>query len=153
MDKEIWKDIVDYEGLYQVSNLGHIKSFHNNKERILKPRKVKDGYLMICLYKKGKGKNFQVHRLVAKYFIKDYDENLEVNHKDYNKENNKVDNLEMMTRIQNVYDYFQKNSKTGIIGINIQNGKYRVRYKKKEIGCFDTVQKAEEALNNARKEV
>lgn len=108
MNKEIWKDIVDYEGLYQVSNLGNIKSFHNNKEKILKPRKVKDGYLMICLYKNGKGKNYQVHRLVAKYFIKDYDENLEVNHKDYDKENNKANNLEMMTRIQNVYDYFQK---------------------------------------------
>lgn len=48
---------------------------------------------------------------------------------------------------------FKKNSKTGIIGINIQDGKYRVRYKKKEIGYFDTMQKAEEALNNARKEV
>jgi hypothetical protein len=151
---EIWKDIQEYEGLYQVSNLGNVKSIHNSKTIILKPRKIKDGYLMVSLYKHNKPKNCQIHRLVAKHFLNNYDEKLEVNHIDYNKENNTVDNLEMITRYDNVYDYFHKNSKTGIVGIDKCKGKYyRVRYKSKYIGQFKTMQEAENALISARKEV
>ena len=70
--KEEWKDIKGYEGLYQVANLGRVKSLGNNKskrEKILKPGKCKDGYLIVRLYKNGKGKPFTVHRLVALHFI------------------------------------------------------------------------------------
>ena len=139
--KEIWKDIEGYEGIYQISNYGKIKSFHKD-EKILKPRKVKDGYLMICLHKNGKGRNYQVHRLVAKHFIDNFDEKLTINHKDYNKENNRIDNLEIMTHYDNVCDYFKKVSKTGYVGINKQHNKYRVRYKKKTIGYYKDLDEA-----------
>lgn len=76
MKEEIWKDIEGYEGLYQVSNLGRVKRmrFINKntnieKERIKSQKIRKDGYLEVALYKNGKGKYIQVHRLVAKSFI------------------------------------------------------------------------------------
>lgn len=113
MDKEIWKDIEGYEGLYQVSNYGRVKSFDqfinqkNNskalrKGRILKQSKNKDGYLRLRLVKNKKGKTFFVHRLVAKTFISNPRKLNEVNHKDGNKENNNADNLEWCNRSENI---------------------------------------------------
>ena len=102
---EDWRDIRGYEGLYQVSNLGRVKSLGNNKskkEKILKPYLNKDGYSLINLYKKGKIKNFQVHRLVAEAFIPNVNNYLQVNHKDENRTNNKVDNLEWCTHKYNL---------------------------------------------------
>ena len=92
---EIWKDIEGFEGLYQVSNLGRVKSLGNgnsgnSKERILKARKDKYGYLLVHLYKDGKEKHFTVHRLVAKVFIPNPHNLPQVNHKDENKQNNFV---------------------------------------------------------------
>ena len=103
--KEIWKDIKDYEGLYQVSNFGRVKSMnynHSGKEKILKPGTYKSGYLYVVLYKNNKQKHFSIHRLVAEAFleipedIKQYIGTvyLQVNHKDENKQNNNVENLE-----------------------------------------------------------
>lgn len=103
--KEIWKDIKEYEGLYQVSNIGNVKSLERerwngynwiiNKERILKPGVSKCGYLQVNLYKDRKHKMLRVHRLVLMTFapINNMDK-LEVNHKDENKQNNNLDNLE-----------------------------------------------------------
>ena len=99
MEKEIWKDIKDYEGIYQISNIGRIKSldrYCNNrliKGKILSPHLAK-GYLKINLYKNGKSKHFAIHSLVAEAFIPNPNNYPEVNHKDENKENNNVDNLE-----------------------------------------------------------
>lgn len=91
---EIWRDIEKYEGLYQVSNQGRVKSLKFGKEKILKSGKDKDGYLKVDLCKDGKKKTCQVHRLVAQAFI-DNPSNLEqVNHKDEDKTNNNVSNLE-----------------------------------------------------------
>lgn len=106
--KEIWKDIKDYEGLYQVSNLGNVKSLkkqiiRNNKykqtfqEKILKPGLSKNGYLTVSLCKKGKQKTFTIHRLVAEIFIENKNNYKCINHKDENKLNNKVNNLEWCT--------------------------------------------------------
>lgn len=97
---EIWKDIKDYEGLYQVSNLGRVKSLANRsnhkKELILKQHKYK-GYYKVNLCKNGKRKLCSVHRLVAEAFIQN-PENLPcVNHKDENKLNNCIENLEWCT--------------------------------------------------------
>lgn len=114
MKKEIWKDIIGYEGLYQVSDLGNIRSLpkirdgkFRNEYKILKPRKVKDGYLMVALYKDKKAKNVQIHRIVAKHFLENYDDKLEVNHKDFNKGNNSLDNIEMITHIENIKHYWK----------------------------------------------
>lgn len=94
---EIWKDITGYEGLYQVSNLGRVKStqyFHGTNERILKPISTHNGYFRVHLRKDGKLKTFKIHRLVAEAFIPNPDNLPQINHKDEDKTNNRVDNLE-----------------------------------------------------------
>ena len=83
MEEEIWKPIKDYEGLYEVSNLGRVKSLNYNRtgeERILKPYKNKRNYLKVNLSKNGKCKQFLVHRLVAETFIPNPDNKPEVDH-------------------------------------------------------------------------
>lgn len=101
---EEWRDIKGYEGLYQISNLGRVKSLGNNKskkEKILKPRKT-CGYLNVVLSKEGKRNSYQVHRLVAQSFIPNLNNYKEINHKDENKSNNCIENLEWCTREYNV---------------------------------------------------
>lgn len=119
MANEVWKDIPSYEGLYQVSNLGNVKSlnFHReNKECILKTHKNRCGYLEVRLYKKGTSKVYSIHRLVMLAFVGE--SNLTVNHKDENKENNRLCNLEYMTKKENVrYSQAFK-----IMGVNIVTG-------------------------------
>lgn len=105
MEEENWKDVFGYEGLYQVSNLGRVKSLGNGKirkEKILKPTNNGRGYLIVHLSKEGKMKNYRVHRLVASSFIPN--DNLlktDVNHKDENPANNRVENLEWCTKAYN----------------------------------------------------
>lgn len=101
--KEIWKDIEGYEGDYQVSNLGRIKSFKGKKEKIRKPGVIRGGYLGIMLSKNNKSKSFKIHRLVAMTFIPNPNNYPEVNHKDENKKNNCVDNLEWCTKRYNLF--------------------------------------------------
>ncbi len=99
---EIWKDIRGYESLYQVSNLGRVKSIprEGTKGGFLKPSISKSGYLCVTLSKNNKTKRFPIHRLVANNF-------LEVNHKDGNKLNNKLNNLEFVTKSQNILHRFR----------------------------------------------
>lgn len=95
--EEIWRDIEGFEGLYQVSSYGRIKSLNYNKtkqERILKNFLNKKGYLQVNLHKDGKIKKFSVHRLVATAFLENPNNLPQVNHKDENKSNNCVSNLE-----------------------------------------------------------
>lgn len=103
--EEIWKDIKDFEGLYQGSNCGRAKSLDRyvkgkghslqfKKGRILKPMKDPNGYLKVNLCKDGKVKAFTVHRLVAEAFLPNPHNYPCVNHKDENKQNNNVSNLE-----------------------------------------------------------
>ena len=99
--EEIWKDKKDYEGHYQVSNFGRVKSIKFGKEIILKQHINKGGYYYVCLLKNGKHKNYYVHRLVAEAFIDNPDNLPQVNHKDENKTNNSVDNLERCTNEYN----------------------------------------------------
>ena len=91
---EIWKDINGYEGLYKVSNLGRVKS----KRKILKP--INGEYLKVGLSKNGVQKTLYIHRLVAETFLGI--NNLQVNHKDENKHNNNIDNLEFVTHKENM---------------------------------------------------
>lgn len=102
---EVWKDIKGYEGLYQISNYGRVKSFKMKKAQhvyLLKPYPTKCGYLRVSLSKNNKYKGELIHRLVANYFLDNPNNYKEVNHKDENKQNNCVENLEWCDRKYNV---------------------------------------------------
>lgn len=101
--QEVWKDIEGYEGLYQVSNLGRVKSFVKSRSKIKSLSNDKDGYLLCVLHKFNKKRTFKVHRLVAMSFIPNPENKSQVNHKDGNKHNNIVDNLEWVTPVENMY--------------------------------------------------
>ena len=103
---EIWKDIKDYEGYYQVSSEGKIKNVTTNK--ILIGDKNSAGYKRVWLYNPIKKRVF-VHRIVAFAFCKGYKENKVVNHKDGNKDNNKAENLEWVTRSENDLHAYKHN--------------------------------------------
>lgn len=89
--KEVWKEIIEYPN-YQVSDNGRIRNIKTNK--ILKPSVNSNGYLRVTLSKNGKAKQFSVHRLVAGAFIPNDSNYPQVNHKDENKQNNNINNLE-----------------------------------------------------------
>ena len=106
--KEIWKDVQGFDGLYQVSNIGRVKSLATN--RILKQSIRSDGYLTVSLHKDGKQKSFLAHRLVASAYIGNPDNYPQINHKDENKTNNCVSNLEWCTPMYNA-NYGSRNEK------------------------------------------
>lgn len=99
---EIWKDIEGYEGLYQVSNYGRVKSLRFGKEKILKARDEGHGYFQVGLFKDGKQVFKRVHRLVAEAFLPNPNNYKEINHKDEDKSSNIVENLEWCDRKYNV---------------------------------------------------
>lgn len=94
------KDICGFEGLYQITDEGQVYSIHSKK--FLKPRKDKDGYLLINLYKDKKQYTRKVHRLVAEAFLPNPEGKSDVNHIDCQRDNNSVANLEWMTHRENV---------------------------------------------------
>lgn len=102
--KKSGKILNGYEGLYQVSNFGRVKSLSNEKTRKEKILNIthRNKYNLVTLYKNHTRTTFSVHRLVAQAFIPNPDNLPQVNHKDENKLNNKVDNLEWCTQIYNV---------------------------------------------------
>lgn len=114
MNNEIWKDIDEFKGMYQVSNYGRIKSLEriverNNKgktkvnEKILKTYiNKKTGYCYAMFSILGKNKIRHIHRLVAKAFIPNPQNKKDINHKDCNRTNNYIDNLEWCTRSENI---------------------------------------------------
>jgi hypothetical protein len=115
---EFWKDIEGYEGLYQISNKGRVKSLGNKHRKsvmILKPTIEYYGYHTVSLCRNQEGKTKKVHRLVAKAFVSGYDDTKEINHKDGNKLNNIPENLEWVTVKENAQHAFRiglrKNSK------------------------------------------
>ncbi len=106
MDKEIWKDIDGYESVYQISNLGRVRSLRDcnqkPREKILSPYKSHNGYLQINLVRREKKSTFKLHRLVAQAFIPNPENKPEVNHIDGNKSNNHISNLEWCTHSENM---------------------------------------------------
>lgn len=101
---EEWKDISGYEGIYQISSFGRVLSIprKGTKGGIVRPSYSNSGYLQVHLCKDRVVETHQVHRLVAKHFLENHHEYPEVNHKDENKSNNCVENLEWCTRLYNV---------------------------------------------------
>ena len=106
--QEIWKDIKDFEGMYQVSNLGRVRSVDHfdrlgrlRKGVIKAPQDNGHGYKVVQLHKDGKQKNARVHRLVATAFIENPDNKPEVHHVDTDTSNNKLENLRWVTRKEN----------------------------------------------------
>ena len=103
--EEIWKDIKGYEGIYQISNLGRVKSSErrgNGREIILKGWKPKDGYKRVKLIKKYKVENKLIHRLIAEAFIPNPNNYPVVNHKNGIKTDNQIENLEWCTQKYNM---------------------------------------------------
>lgn len=100
--KEIWKDIQGYENKYQVSNLGNVRRFSKGQWILMKPYFGTSRYFHISFYTNGKPKTFDVHRLVAETFLEKVSGKNEVNHKDGNRKNNSVENLEWVSRGENL---------------------------------------------------
>lgn len=137
--EEIWKDVKGYEGLYQISSLGRIKSLKKIddygkiiKENIRKLQIDKDGYFMISLWNKGKCKTLRVNRLVAETFIPNPNYKPVVNHIDGDKQNNIVSNLEWCTGSENdLHAYklgLRKVNKTGLGRFGKLNGASKAIY-------------------------
>lgn len=109
--QELFRNIEGYEGLYQVSNLGRVRSFKVYKGGKVLTLVQRKGYITVTLCKNGKSKIYSVHRLVAEAFIPNPDSMREVNHIDGNKLNNDVSNLEWCTHLENMRHAF----KSGLI--------------------------------------
>lgn len=95
LQQERWKPIFGYDGLYEVSSLGRVRSRYSGEWKVMRPRKYSGGYLMVMLYKNGKSKNSKIHRLVAQAFIPNSDKTKTIiNHVNEIKTDNRVSNLE-----------------------------------------------------------
>ena len=141
---EQWKDIPKYDGIYQVSNLGNVKSFKFNKQKLLSPIKDNNGYYCVNLWNNSKRKTIRVHQLVAMAFLNHIPKGykLVVNHKDLNKQNNKADNLEIISQRENSNKkHLNTSSKyTGVAFHKTANkwvAHIRIKGVKKYLGLFD----------------
>ncbi len=108
---EIWKKVKGFECTYEVSNFGNVKSLHNkNFGNLL--NKINDNYLYVNLFYKNKRLKIGIHRLVAISFIPNPENKPQVNHKDGNKLNNNVSNLEWNTSKENIIHSYKNNLQT-----------------------------------------
>lgn len=166
MEKEIWKDVVGYEGCYQVSNLGNVKSlkrivkFGNSvrviPEKILKQLKNKRGYLEVKLSIKSKTSTKPVHKLIGLAFIP-HEKGMCVNHIDQDKTNNKLINLEIVNHIENdCYSIDKSKTTSKYIGVRFKNNGWetQIRFQKKRyyLGRYKTEDEARKAYLNFIKE-
>tara|TARA_R110002072_G_C7615604_1_gene505435 strand:+ start:76 stop:567 length:492 start_codon:yes stop_codon:yes gene_type:complete len=159
--KEIFKDIKGYEGIYQVSNYGNVKSFKFNKERLLKLYSTR-GYYIVSLTRSGyKSRNFKVHKLVSQAFLGDVldgEYNKVVNHIDFNSHNNNVSNLELITQRENSNQkHLPSSSKYVGVHWNTRAKKWksmiRINGKKVYLGSFTDELEASEAYQTKLNEI
>ena len=115
MAEEIWKSVDGYEGLFEVSSFGRVRSVqkrdrrgHLHKSRIMKQQMSKTGYRIVTFTVNGKGSTKKVHRLVATAFLPNPENKPEVNHLDGNTCNNNVSNLEWATPSENILHSFRE---------------------------------------------
>ena len=113
-ETEVWKEINGYDG-YHISSLGRVKSTKRcrvDHDIIMKPSFDGRGYLQVCLYNNGKGKTLKIHKLMAIAFLNHKQNGMRevINHKDGNKENNNIDNIEVVSQRFNMNEYFRLNS-------------------------------------------
>ena len=162
--QEIWKDIPNYEGYYQVSNLGNVKSLarFNNLGKRVKERVLKNlvnttkGYLVVNLSKIGLVKTKQIHQLVAESFLnhKPNGHKLVVNHKNFNRQDNRVENLEIVTQRENANRAHIKSS-SKYVGVSWHKGSKKwmsrivINGKRKHLGYFFEEIEASNAYQNA----
>ena len=171
MDKKLeeWKDIKNYEGLYQISNYGNVKSlnrkvFHSRgfyvklKEKILKPSIHTDGYLQVVLNNQGT-KTMKIHRLVALHFIDNLNNLEDINHLDNNKQNNHYLNIEWSSTRENCC-YRSKNIKNSsdYTGVSFDKSRNQwvaqIRFNNRHnfLGRFKTEKEAYQKRINFEKE-
>ena len=158
--KEVFKDIPNYEGLYQISNLGRLKSLKFNKERILKPTLNGRGYYTVTLYKDFKKQVIYVHQLVCVTFLnhKMNGYELVVNHINLNKEDNRLENLELVTQRENANGKHIKSS-SKYVGVSWRkdNCKWessiKIKDKKVHLGFFINEYDAHLAYQRKLKEI
>lgn len=162
--EEEFRDILGYEGLYQVSNLGIIKSLeridsngHKQGNLILIPKINKRGYFKVELCKNGKRKTREIHQLVAIAFLNHIPNGHEIviNHKNEIKIDNRLDNLELCSHRYN--DIYSRENKTGFTGVSKSNKKYianiTINNKKIYLGTFNTPEEASNAYQEAYKKI
>lgn len=140
---EIWKQIQGYEGLYEVSNLGNVRSMNyrgNGTIKNLSQGKGGRGYNIVVLYKNKTKKTYSVHKLVAETFVDNPNNLPVVNHIDCNKTNNRADNLEWCTQKQNVNDAWEKGLNEHIREISRQNISPTNMERKRKVRCITTNQ-------------
>lgn len=130
--KEKWKDIQGYENLYQISNMGRIKSLWFGKEKIMK-QLIRNGYCYVDLCKDKIKKHYNIHRLVAQTFIPNPQNYPQVNHKDEVKTNNCISNLEWVTQKYNM-NYGTRNERASKAISIAHKGKKRTQEHKNNIG-------------------
>ena len=159
MENEIWKPIPNYEG-YEVSNYGRVKSLKLGRELILKPFISKGGYYRNKIWNNNKGKKFGTHQLVAMAFLghKPNGQNLVVNHINFDKKDNRLENLEVVTQRENANKKHIKSSSkyTGVTWHKRANKwQAQILYKRKNIylGCFNNEIDANNAYQNKLKKI
>jgi len=165
--KETWEFIRGYEGYYQISNLGNVRSVDrvvigkdgslNKKIGVIKTKRLgNSGYLYVSLYKNNEVKNRDVHRLVAETFLDIVDGKHYVNHINGNKKDNSINNLEYVTQTENIHHYWNKtyNKKRGAYFDKRSSKWYstiRANGKYKRLGTFSTKEEAYGAFYTAYK--